>query len=79
MTLLTRSQLIKRLYVPGPAYIISQINDQLLQLQHSAEGWQLADALMSSDDQNVRFFAANTFTVKLNNDGSVSDPEMSPW
>ncbi|KAK3117554.1 member of the karyopherin-beta [Teratosphaeriaceae sp. CCFEE 6253] len=71
-------ELVKRLYLPGPAKIISQINDQLLQLQHSADGWQLADALMSSDDQNVRFFAANTFTVKLNNDGSRGDtaPEV---
>ncbi len=76
---LTRRQLVKRLYQSGPAKMITEINDQLLKLQHAPEGWQLADALMSSSDQNVRFFAANTFTVKLNNDGSVRGPEMSPW
>jgi len=51
--------------------VITEVNDQLQQLQLSAEGWQLADALLGSEDANVRFFAALTFTVKLNNDGSV--------
>jgi len=59
--------------------VIATINDQLQQLQHSAEGWQLADALLGSEDANVRFFAALTFIVKLNNDGSVSDPELRQW
>jgi hypothetical protein len=40
-------------------------------LQVSQDGWQLADELMKSGDTNVRFFAALTFTIKLNNDGSV--------
>ncbi|TKA78591.1 hypothetical protein B0A55_03875 [Friedmanniomyces simplex] len=69
--------LVKRLYQPGPAKVVAEINDQLLQLQRSAEGWQLADALMSSSDQNVRFFAANTFTVKLNNDGPKLDGDTA--
>ena len=72
-------QLIQRLYKPGPASLVKHINDQLLQLQLSQDGWKLADELMASDDANVRFFAALTFTVKLNNDGSVFDPELSPW
>ena len=72
-------QLVKRLYKPGPASLVKNINDQLLQLQLSPDGWKLADELMASDDANVRFFAALTFTVKLNNDGSVFDPELSPW
>jgi hypothetical protein len=59
------------MYKPGSGQLISSINDQLLRLQASSEGWQLADALLSSNDANVRFFAANTFAVKLNNDGSV--------
>ena len=71
--------LIKRLYEPGPAAVIVQINDQLQKLQLSQDGWKLADALMASDDANVRFFGALTFTVKLNNDGSVPDPELSRW
>ena len=64
-------QLVKRLYQPGSPQVIVAIQDQLQQLQRSAEGWQLADALLGSDDANVRFFGALTFTVKLNNDGSV--------
>ena len=72
-------QLVKRLYLPGSPRVIIQINDQLQQLQLSAQAWQIADALMGSSDRNVRFFAALTFTVKLNNDGSVTDPELSPW
>ncbi|KAF2768474.1 ARM repeat-containing protein [Teratosphaeria nubilosa] len=71
-------QLVKRLYLPGPPYLITSINDQLQKIQLSSEGWQVADALLASDDPNVRFFAALTFTVKLNNDGSVFDPELSP-
>ncbi|KAK0863131.1 member of the karyopherin-beta [Friedmanniomyces endolithicus] len=69
--------LVKRLYQSGPAKMITEINDQLLKLQHAPEGWQLADALMSSSDQNVRFFAANTFTVKLNNDGPKLDVDTA--
>ena len=64
-------ELVKRLYKPGPAQMITQINDQLQKLQLSQDGWKLADALMASEDANVRFFGALTFTVKLNNDGSV--------
>ena len=72
-------QLVKRMYKPGPPHLITQINDQLLRLQLSQDGWKIADELMASEDANVRFFAALTFTVKLNNDGSVFDPELSPW
>ena len=71
-------QLVKQLYKPGPATQVKGINDQLLQLQHSQDGWRIADELMASDDMNVRFFAALTFMIKLNNDGSVLDPELSP-
>jgi len=69
--------LVKRLYQPGSPRTITQINDQLQRLQLSPEGWHIADALLASSDPNVRFFAALTFTVKLNNDGSVSGPELS--
>jgi hypothetical protein len=71
--------LIKRLYKPGPALLINSINEQLVRIQQSPEGWQVADALLANDDHNVRFFAALTFIVKLNNDGSVCDPELSRW
>ena len=72
-------QLVQRLYKPGSPSVITGIGDQLQKLQLSQDGWQLADELMASSDTNVRFFAALTFTVKLNNDGSVLDPELSRW
>ena len=72
-------RLVKRLWEPNPPAQISQINSQLLELQLSQDGWQLADELMASDDANVRFFAALTFTVKLNHDGLVSDLAPIRW
>lgn len=68
------TQLVKQFYQPGNPAVIAAIDDQLKKLQHSPEGWQLADALLASQDANVRFFAALTFQVKLNNDGSVLRP-----
>lgn len=69
-------QLVKRLYQPGHPRLIASINDNLQQLQRSSDGWKLADELMGSDDETVRFYAALTFQVKLNNEGSVLDPEL---
>jgi len=71
------AQLVKRLYQPGNAQVITQIQEQLQILQRSDDGWQLADALLGYDDLNIRFFGALTFTVKLNNDGSVLLPTLS--
>ncbi|OQO04534.1 hypothetical protein B0A48_09456 [Cryoendolithus antarcticus] len=71
------ASLVKRLYQPGNATIIVQIQDQLQLLQRSGEGWQLADALLGDNDINVRFFGALTFTVKLNNDGASLDEATS--
>lgn len=65
-------ELVKRLYAPGSPQLITQIDERLKQLQRSSEGWQIADALLASDDPQVRFFGALTFQVKLNNDGSVT-------
>ena len=70
-------QLIKRLYVPGSA--AQDISNQLIQLGRSPGAWNLADGLMASDDVNVRYNAAIMFSAKLNNEGSVFDPELSPW
>ena len=69
--LLIYTQLVKQLYKPGSPRIIFQIDEHLKRLQQSPEGWQVADSLLGSQDANVRFYAANTFTTKLNNDGSV--------
>jgi hypothetical protein len=71
------AQLVKRLYQPGNPQIITSIQNQLQSLQRSNDGWQLADALLGYEDVNIRFFGALTFTVKLNNDGSVLLPTLS--
>lgn len=72
-------QLAIRLYQPGNPVLIANIDRELQQLQKSSQGWKLADELLGSEHEHVRFYAANTFTVKLNNEGSVHDPELSPW
>ena len=65
--------LVKLLYKPGnaPDYV-KQISDALLQLQRSDQGWQIADYLLHSGDQNVRFFGALTYTIKINQTPSLS-------
>jgi len=59
---------VKGLYVPGSPKKIGKIQETLQRLQRSPEGWQMADALLSCDDDKVRFFGALTFTVKINQD-----------
>lgn len=58
----------------GTPQVITAIDDQLKLIQNSPDGWQMADGLMRSDDDKVRFFGVLTFQVKLNNDGSVLRP-----
>jgi uncharacterized protein YjeT (DUF2065 family) len=60
--------LVKSLYDPGNARKISQNEATLRVLQRSPQGWEIADALLKSDDEQVRFFGALTLTVKLNAD-----------
>ena len=64
--------LIKSLYGPSSPNAISAIEVKLQSLQKSPDGWQLAEALLTSNDEKVRFFGALTFTVKLNLDWSVN-------
>ncbi|MCJ1434843.1 hypothetical protein MMC27_004213 [Xylographa pallens] len=61
-------RLVQRLYLPGSPRQIAQIQQALQNLQKSTEGWALADALLQSNDANVRFFGALTFTIKINTD-----------
>ncbi|KAI4095613.1 MAG: hypothetical protein LQ344_001544 [Seirophora lacunosa] len=69
MTALDRAeQLIQQLYQPGSPHQISEIQEDLQQLQRSSLGWQLADRLLKSEDEKVRFFGALTFTIKINVD-----------
>ena len=48
----------------SPAEIAS-IQNTLQKIQRSSEGWQFADELLKSADDNVRFFGALTFTIKV--------------
>lgn len=60
--------LVKSMYDPGNAKKISQNEATLRVLQRSPQGWEIADALLKSSDEQVRFFGALTLTVKLNAD-----------
>jgi hypothetical protein len=61
-------RLVKSLYEPGQAKKIAQTEATLRVLQRSPQGWQIADALLKSENEQVRFFGALTLTVKLNAD-----------
>ncbi|KAK0099684.1 hypothetical protein ONS95_013423 [Cadophora gregata] len=68
--------LITQLYSPGAPERVANIQETLQRLQRSPEGWQLATSLLGHGDEQVRFFAALTFTVKLNTDAkSLSDED----
>lgn len=60
--------LVKSLYDPGHAKKIAENEATLRVLQRSPQGWEIADALLKSEDEQVRFFGALTLTVKLNAD-----------
>lgn len=70
-------RLVKSIYDPGQAKKISQNEATLRVLQRSPQGWELADALLKSEDEQVRFFGALTLTVKLNADSSELTEEHS--
>ncbi|KAH8598068.1 armadillo-type protein [Bisporella sp. PMI_857] len=59
---------IIQMYQPGAK--VSHLQEKLQKLQRSPEGWQLAQTLLNSKEEVVRFFGALTFTVKLNTDSS---------
>lgn len=61
-------ELVKTLYDPGHARKIPETEATLRVLQRSPQGWEIGDALLSSSDENVRFFGALTLTVKVNAD-----------
>ena len=68
--------LIKALYVPSNHQLVPNIQSKLQLLQKSSDGWQLADTLLNSEDDKVRFFGALTFTVKINSDWSVIERKI---
>ncbi|TVY44332.1 Importin beta-like protein [Lachnellula occidentalis] len=69
--------LIIQLYQPGAPETIAKSQETLQRLQRSPQGWQVANSLCTSKNENVRFFAALTFTVKLNTDAqSLGDEDV---
>ena len=66
VTLTELEKLVQSLYLPGAE--VSRIQTVLQKYQRSQQGWRFADELLQSQDPNVRFFGALTFTVKINND-----------
>ncbi|KAL9030625.1 MAG: hypothetical protein Q9196_001281 [Gyalolechia fulgens] len=72
-------KLVQQLYLPGPPERISEIQNSLQRLQRTDEGWYLADALLQSQDEKVRFFGALTFTIKINSDwDTLKDADRGP-
>ncbi|EPQ62290.1 BgtA-21035 [Blumeria graminis f. sp. tritici] len=70
--------LIKRLYGVGKPEDIVRTQIVLHKLQLSSQGWQLANALLNRDDNQLRFFAALTIIVKLNTDAkSLSENDTA--
>ncbi|KAK3692694.1 armadillo-type protein [Podospora appendiculata] len=68
--------LIRALYQPNAPATIAQIQEVLQRLQKSPQGWQLAQSLIASRDDNIKFYAALTVIVKLNRDSaSLTDDE----
>lgn len=56
---------MQKLYLPGTPQEISTSGQVLQRMQRSSQGWQLADLLLQSVDNKVRFFGALTFTIKI--------------
>jgi hypothetical protein len=59
------------MHTPGNPKGVAEAENRLRLIQRSPQGWELADALLSRSDDNLRFFGALTFTIKLNNDSWV--------
>lgn len=70
-------RLVKSLYEPGQGKKIAETEATLRVLQRSPQGWEIADALLKSDNEQVRFFGALTLTVKLNADSAELTEEHS--
>ncbi|KAI4654642.1 uncharacterized protein J4E79_008516 [Alternaria viburni] len=70
-------RLVKSIYEPGQAKKIAETEATLRVLQRSPQGWEIADALLKSDNEQVRFFGALTLTVKLNADSAELSEEES--
>ena len=78
MSLAEVESLVQQLYLPGSPQDITKIQQALQQIQRSHEGWQLADALLQSRDDKVRFFGALTFSIKINKDWNSLGDDNAP-
>ncbi|KAF4629911.1 hypothetical protein G7Y89_g8231 [Cudoniella acicularis] len=67
--------LILQMYQPDGHGKVAKIQETLQKLQRSAWGWELAYSLREHPSEQVRFFAALTFTVKLNTDAKSLNDE----
>lgn len=54
---------------------MTRINAILTGYQRSHHGWEFADELLHSQDAQVRFFGALTFTIKVNTDWNTLSAE----
>lgn len=70
-------RLVQQFYRPGKPQGIKEIDEHLQALQLSDQGWQLADMLLQSEDRNVRFFGALTFTIKIKRDWATLNEQAS--
>ncbi|KAJ8129443.1 hypothetical protein O1611_g4189 [Lasiodiplodia mahajangana] len=69
--------LVNELYKPNPPETVSQIQEALLRLQKSPQGWQLAQSLLARPGDNIKFFGALTIIVKLNTESLSDDDALS--
>ena len=68
---------MSQLYDPanaGNPTKIKAIQEHLQTLQKGPQAWFIANALLSDNGTDLRFFGALTFTVKINNDWCVTVP-----
>ena len=61
-------QLVQKFYQPGSPTEKARIDRCLKAVQRSHEAFGVADALLESQHEAVRFFGALTYTVKTNRD-----------
>ena len=66
--------LVQRLNDPQFASEAAATSEQLHDIQRSPQGWQVADALLQSEDQSRQFYGALTFQIKLNRDAQNLPP-----
>ncbi|KAI2630597.1 ARM repeat-containing protein [Hypoxylon sp. NC1633] len=70
-------RLVHELYRPNRPETISRIQDILQGVQKSPEGWQIAQGLSARPGDNVKFFAALTYTIKLNTENLPDEGAVS--